>query len=587
MTAAFKFLEGVLDRREVEHLRRLHNALFNSYDLQDVVKYLVEKTYLNGDRFSFKDHEFQEDILSDISQIVNVQKCAQVGMSEAMARYSLAICRIMPYFNVILTMPSAGDASNFAQTRLDPIINNSPDLREMMDAQLNNSEVKSIGTGLLYMRGTRGTTAALSVPADMLIHDELDRSDPHTIGQYQSRIKHSKWKLVRKFGTPTVEGLGIAAEMAVSRKKRHMCKCEHCNNQFVPSYHDHVHIPGFDGEKNEINKNNLPDIRWAEAKLLCPRCGRAPSLQFDRREWVVENSDSNLEAVGYYVTPFSVPNVVTVASLVKESTKYGSFSEFVNQALGETASDKNEQLTKEDVVLCGQEFSLMSSDLHHMGIDVGQLCHITIGRLTGKDDEEQLMLVHRETCLVNDLKKRRRELKRQYRVLMCVTDIQPETVLVAEMQKEDPNLLGGMYQRSPKAPIYSVKKVTEALKEGKIPINRVDIQKNQHMDTLMKMIKARRLIWSKKGDRSDDQFVDHCADMKRKQELDKASGGIFWDWQKSIQAQDHFWHSLGYLYAACRLAPTASTAQPFVSHPIVMGIKMRAKKETHVIDAMR
>lgn len=587
MTAAFKFLEGVLDRREVEHLKRLHSSLFNNYDLQDVVRYLVEKTYLDGDRFSFKDHEFQEDILSDVSQIVNVQKCAQVGMSEAMARYALAICRIMPYFSVILTMPSAGDASNFAQTRLDPVINNSPDLRDNMDANLNNSEVKSIATGLLYMRGTKGTTAALSVPADMLIHDELDRSDPHTIGQYQSRIKHSKWKLVRKFGTPTVEGMGIAAEMVVSRKKRHMCKCEHCNEQFVPSYHDHVHIPGFDGEKKEINKNNLPDIRWAEAVLLCPRCGKAPSLQFDRRQWVIENSDSMLEAVGYYVTPFSVPNIVTIPSLVKESTKYGSFSEFVNQALGETATDKNEQLTRSDVVLCGQEFDLMTGDIHNMGIDVGQLCHITIGRLVGKDADESLLVVHREVCLVNDLKKRRRELKRQYRVLMCVTDIQPETVLVFDMQKEDPNLLGGMYQRSPKAPIYSVKKVTENVKEAKIPINRVDIQKNQHMDTLMKMIKEGRFLWSKKGDRSDDLYADHCSDMKRKQELDRASGGIFWDWQKSIQAQDHYWHSTGYLYAACRLAPVAATTQPFVGVPLVTRMKMTTQKDTHVIGAMR
>ncbi|MFA9216812.1 MAG: phage terminase large subunit family protein, partial [Sphingomonadaceae bacterium] len=203
-----------------EHLARLGTALFNTYDLGDVVRYLEEKTYLKGDRFSFKDHEFQGEILSDTSKTVYVQKCAQIGMSEAMARYALAVARIMPYFSVILTMPFSADASNFSKTRLTPIIDESPDLRESMDRDLDNTEIKGIGSSLIYTRGCSGLTSAISVPADMLIHDEVDRSDPDALGQYQSRIKHSSFKLTREFGTPTLEGVGIALKMKTARRMR-------------------------------------------------------------------------------------------------------------------------------------------------------------------------------------------------------------------------------------------------------------------------------------------------------------------------------------------------------------------------------
>ena len=89
-----------------QHIDRMFAAAFNTYDLQDAVRYIEEKTYLAGQRFSFKHHEFQKEILSDTSKTLYVQKCAQVGMSEAMARYALATCRIIPYFSVILTMPN-------------------------------------------------------------------------------------------------------------------------------------------------------------------------------------------------------------------------------------------------------------------------------------------------------------------------------------------------------------------------------------------------------------------------------------------------------------------------------------------------
>jgi hypothetical protein len=543
----------------LEHLNRLEQALFNSYDLGDVVRYLEERTYLKGDRFSFHDHEFQKDIISDTSKTVYVQKCAQVGLSECMARYALAVSRVMPYFSVIMTLPFAADAENFTKTRLDPIIEESADLRESVDNDLNNTKIKSIGTSLLYMRGCSGTTTALSVPADMLIHDEVDRSDPDTLAQFQSRIKHSKWKLTRRFGTPTTEGRGIALEMATARRMRRACTCNHCGTQFIPNFHKHVKIPGYTGEFKDINKHNIDSLLWEQARLHCPVCDEEPSLAPEHRQWICENPEDNYEAIGYYVTPFEVPKIVSIPSLILEITKYKTWAEFVNQALGETADAGNAQLNEADIEQCKATIPLTSNELHAMGIDVGQICHIAVGRRTLAGE---LLVVHKEQCKLATLAVRRRELAAKFRVLITVIDSFPETHLVHQMQKQDKNLYGGVYSNSKLLTTYKITMVDEDKSEGKLPINQAQIMRDINFDEVMMLYKNKQLLWAPSGDHTDKLWALHMLDMKRTQIFDK-NQELVYTWAKSKEGNDHFMHTLGYLHVASQLMDTASRNVPF------------------------
>ncbi len=571
------------DPEEERHYQALHAALFNTYDLKDVGKYIAEKTYLKGERYSFKDHEFQLDILQDTERDCNYQKCAQIGASELFARYGLGVAAIMPYFSVIMTMPFSGDASNFTKTRMDPIISESPDLKAKIDPNLDNTELKGIGSSLLYMRGCNGITAALSVPADMLIHDEVDRSDPDILAQFQSRIKHSKWKITRKFGTPTVDKVGIALAMSSSKRWRRMCKCDKCNHTFAPNFHSDIVIPGYDKEKKEITKYTIEDINWQDAFIKCPRCGRQPSLQAEHREWVCENPRDNFDAKGRYLTPFEVPNIVTIPSLVKEITKYNSWGEFCNQALGETATQSNSQLVEQDFVNTKFEGDLASSELHCLGIDVGQVCHICVGRITLGG---VFMVVHFEQCVLDDLATRKLELTRKYRIVTTVIDAFPETNMVHQMQKMDKNLYGGVYHADAKLATYSIVMVDEDKKKGKLPINQAKIHRNLNFDEIMDLLKAKMVLWQAQDAKKDRLFMDHCLDMVRKEEVDK-NDGLVYVWQKSKEGTDHFMHALGYLHVACRLAPTASRNINFGAIPIVHRIKVATQKETTVFGRIR
>lgn len=542
-----------VDKGVQEHYDRLHAALYNTYNLQDVVKYIEENTYLNGDRYSFKNHEFQKDIISDTSRVVCVQKCAQVGLSEIMGRYVIGLCRIMPYFSAILTMPYSGDATNFVKTRINPIISNSPDLAGAVDPDLDNTQIKAIATSLFYARGTSGETAALSVPADLLVHDEVDRSDAFTLAQYQSRIKHSPWKLTRLFGTPTMPGVGIALHMASARRKRHMCRCHHCNHWFTPSYHTDVVIPGYTGELRDITKDNINQLRWREAHVVCPKCGDEPSLQPEHREWVFENPNEQLEAVGYYVTPFSVPNVVGTPQIVYESTKF-PWHEFCNQTLGETNSEATDELTEDDLKACRYEGSLESASLHCIGGDMGNICHLLVGRLT---NEGQLLVVHRERVPMAKFKERLAALKAKYRVLVTVLDAFPHTDTILTLQKQDANLYGGVYHQSKKLALHQVVKAEEDKGVGKLPINQVQIHRELNFDAVMGLFKARKLVWAAGDSASEPLFTGHILAMKRKQELDR-DNEIVYKWHKPQDGQDHYMHALGYLNTACALMGTAA-----------------------------
>lgn len=570
------------DHKIQEHYNRVYDAVFSNYDLADIPRYIEEKTYLNGSRFSWKNHEFQRDIASDTHPNINVQKSAQMGLSELMARYCLAACRIIPYFKVILTMPGAQDSANFFKTRIDSIINDSPDLKSEMDSQLDNTEIKGIGMSLLYGRGTRGSTSALSVPADMLVHDELDRSDPHTIQQYQSRIIHSDWKLTRKFGTPTIAGAGIALAMSESKRYHHMCRCSHCNFTFTPNYHDHVHIPGYDRDKKEISAHNLMSIQWEKAQVLCPKCGKQPDLGPEYREWVCENPLDNLAAKGYYVIPFSVPNVISCGDLVQASTKF-TWSEFCNQRLGETNTDTAATLTAEDVLRCRYtEGQLVGGELHCMGVDTGAICHFTVGRMTVAGE---LLVVHRERCSLTQFREVRTRLIQQYRVITTVIDWQPYTDLVLELQKTDANLYAGRYNEASGTATFVIKSVEQNLIEGKLPLQEVIISRDLHFDELMSLFKARRIVWQAINEPDDALFVAQCTDMKRTMIFDRFNEGRY-TWVKKPNDQDHYHHALGYLYTACRLMPTANSSVSMFQLPVIHRIKVATKQETEVFGSL-
>lgn len=540
-----------------KHLERLREALSNKYNLFNLGPWISNNTYLDNRKYSFKDHEYQLDIISDESRTVLVNKAAQTGLSEIFARWCLSVCTTQRNFTVIWTFPSSSDAQAFTKARLAPIIAGSSAINSSISKTIDSTELKQFGVDtFLYIRGTLSETAGLSVPADILIHDELDRSDVGNVSAYVSRLQHKPTKVRRLFSTPTVSGFGIDLECKTARRKRQVWKCSCCNHTFLPSYEHDVHIPGWDGSKKDINRYNLKNIRWRDAVLLCPNCGREPSSNVKHRQWVVENNADMFDTVAYYVSPFCAPAFITPSYLVKASTEFNKWSEFSNQALGLVADDEQEALTMGDLNKVCVQGDFASSDLHVLGADMGLMCHITIAKVARTGE---FVVVHRERVPYDKFLERRRILCQAWRVISSVHDTFPYVDLITQCVNFDPNAYGAVYVSRLSSELYSVKEQLPDAEEGKLNIRAVHVNRDVALDSLMWEIKAGRVVVGN----ADEEWKLQMLDMKRVQKLDK-HGGLMYKWEKT-QGVDHWHHSLLYAYIAGKLRGGVSWAAPGVA----------------------
>lgn len=547
-----------------EHLARVKERLANIYGLNNLSAWIAKNTKYEGKGFSFVGREYQRDIIDEETKTLYVVKCAQVGLSEIFARWALAACVSQDNFTTIYTFPASTDAELFSKSRLQPVIDGSLEIKNSISSTIDSVDLKKFGANsFLYTRGTFSETGALSVPADLIIHDEYDRSDMNNVAAYVSRLQAKPTKLRRVFSTPTVAKYGIDLESITSRRKKQVWTCSCCNHTWLPSYHADVKIPGFDGAKKEINKSNLKDIRWQEAVLLCPACGRAPSPELKYRNWVIENSDQNFDSLTYFVSPFCAPSVISAPYLVRASTEFKKWSEFCNQALGETAEDAEDMLVLSDIQKCQYDGDLNSTNLHFMGADMGLTCHIMIGRVA----EGRLIVVHREKVFYTEFVKRRLELVRQYRVLISVHDLFPYTDIITKVTEYDQNAYGAIYVTKKSTETYTIKDQEANPEEGKLNVRSAMVNRDIAFDDLMSSIKAQQVVLTN----VDEDLTNQLLSMKRVQKFDKA-GFMRYVWEKT-DGLDHYHHALLYLKVATGLAGTGSGFIPVGAVPLVTAFR--------------
>ncbi len=533
-----------------DHFARIRDAINNVYGIHNLAPWIEKHTYLDGKRFSFDSHEFQKEIIADTANTSIVIKCAQVGLSEILYRYAIAACCTQDDFTVIYTFPSSSDAEKNNKTRIDPMIEGSPEVKRLVNPNLNNSEVKQFGrNSFLFFKGTFSATQALSTPANAVIHDEFDKSDTTQASVYISRLQHKPDKIRKVFSTPTIEKFGVSKEAETARRLKHLATCVHCNHTFLPDYFQHIHIPGWDKPMEEITKRNIHTIRWREAVLLCPKCGKDPQLHYSRMQFVCENSMENHEANAWYVSPFSAHNILTPAYLVNTSTKFEKYSEFKNQTLGLTAEEKNDSIQESDIT--GAEMpGLDSSEFHVMGSDMGLTCHVCIGRIA---TDGTFVIVHREQIHYTQFESRSLKLMAEYRVVLHVMDTQPYVDLVTRITKVRPNNWGAIFVTS-KSPLqFTLQKEEADAEEGKMDLRLVKVNRTAALDGLLATIKSG--AWKINSSDQNETYREQMQTLKRVQKFTK-DGELTYVWEKTGSENDHYHFATLYLYIATQMRGT-------------------------------
>lgn len=530
------------------HFDRVLNAVKDVYKLYNLSRYVEKYIKLDGRPYIFGDkYGFQAVIIDDTSRVTNTVKPAQIGMTTATMAYCLAGAATQPRYHGIYSLPSSSDAQKLVTTKMNPLIMGSPELLRLLNQDVNNNELKEINHNFLFIRGTKSETAALSISADYLIADEVDRSDPDTLKQFRSRLQASEFQIIKQFSTPTLPAVGISKEAETSVRYRHFATCFHCGFSWLPRYDNDIRIPDYKGELADITQGNIKDIRWQLAHWCCPHCGKDPQLHPSRLQWVAENPEDNYEANTYFITPVTACLVLKPAYLVRTSTEFNTRTEWKNQVLGEADEEKNEQITLEDVEACKAHAALESSDIHCMGVDMGLTCAITIGR---EASDGTVIVVHREAVPIALFEARRRELIRQFKILPSVHDVYPYTSEIMRICEVDHNAYGAMFvTSSSKNPeLYVLREKEEDVKEGTLNLRLLKVNRTGLMDIIRDLFKERRVVMKKTEE--SDKFDGQYTSLKRVQRFVKDELQFIWE---KTDGEDHMMFSLGYLYLALKM----------------------------------
>lgn len=250
-----------------------------------------------GVPLDFKDHPFMFDVYRDFSPKQAIMKAAQITMSTCAILKSFWIAKNRQ-FDMIYLLPTESDRNTFVGGKVNRLIAQNPILQEWTKDK-DSVEQKQVGNQIIHYRGTFTQKAAIMVPADANIYDEVDASKQDVIELYATRLQHSKHKWEWYFSHPSAPGFGVDRYWQRSDQKHWLIKCKKGHEQYL-SWPDSI-----DRERRvfqckvcheEVTNEMRKRGRWASRKgkkdaefsgywiplLICPWVSAGDILNYQR-----------------------------------------------------------------------------------------------------------------------------------------------------------------------------------------------------------------------------------------------------------------------------------------------------------------
>jgi hypothetical protein len=488
----------------------------------------------------FEPYAFQRAILDDMHPDLSCIKCSQVGLTEVQLRKYLGMLTRNDSISGIFTLPNEDMFKRVYKTRIKPIL----DRDEVFNPPADVKPIRS--TGLIQIKDSFGYITgcgeddATSIPADFLMHDELDLSPEDMIGLYQSRLQNSDMRITQKFSTPTFLNYGIDKSYRLTDQREYEIRCEACNHWQIPRFTPkHVHCPEFEAldlpDFTDLTAEIIATMDLAETYVKCERCDRRldlidPSL----REWVARYP-SRTAFRGYYVRPFSAGRL-DPAYVFGQLAKYmqqGFLRGFYNTVLGEPFNSADAQVQREDVEACmkGGAIPDIGSDVAvFLGVDVGFQCYITLSIETEDGLPEWILF---EQVPYARLETRIAELRKVYNIAQGGIDRFPFEPTAAALRDHTQGLVMPIQWRG-----------TAALAPHKDELGvltHYSANQVQIFDRILAAISQRKMV-IRGYTHLKETLITHLCDMVRDENPD-ANAEATW---KKTTGNDHFFHSMAF-----------------------------------------
>ncbi|MBK5946044.1 phage tail protein [Rhodobacter veldkampii DSM 11550] len=177
------------------------------------------------------------------AQRISFMKAAQVGATEAGNNWIGFVIHHAPG-PMLAVLPTVEMAKRTSRGRIDPLIEDSPALKERVQPARsrdagNSMLSKEFPGGILVLTGANSATGLRSMPARYVFLDEVDaypasadeEGDPVTLAETRTTTFAHRRK-VFMVSTPTIRGLSrIEREFEASDQRRYFVPCPHCGHR--------------------------------------------------------------------------------------------------------------------------------------------------------------------------------------------------------------------------------------------------------------------------------------------------------------------------------------------------------------------
>lgn len=500
------------------------------------------------------------------------QKSAQVGYTEvALNRvfYTIDIKRI----DCLYLLPSQQpDASNFSAGRFDPALELSPYLATLF-SDTNNVGHKRAGSTNLYVRGTHSRSQLKSIPAGLIVFDELDEMVQKNLSLAEERQAGQTAPQQIRISTPTVAGTGINLEYEDSTKEHFYFRCPNCSTSISSPTGN---CGG--GKWTElifpdclvITADSIHDPKLNQSYLRCKECKGV--LQHETKcDWLADGNWDRTTAQGRW-RGFHINGLYSSAEprrpskiaekVLRSETDQTIEQELYNSVLGMVHEVKGARINDDDLAKCKRDYlirpKITAGSLITMGVDQGHPIYYEVNQwlpIASPNPSADIHDLNRPKlldCGTVDEFESLDELMKRWKVNGCVIDGHPEKRLALQFAYRWPGLVYlCFYTESAQGRNFSFWSGEPSL----------TVDRTAWLDLSLGRIKHNLMLLP--GD-LPNAYGEHLKAIVRKPEKDK-NGNPIARYITGDRVADHFAHTRNYTEIALEIATTINKNESIVS----------------------
>jgi len=347
----------------MENLKKYKKMAEQLYCLDWVVNNHIKGE--KGNPLEFRRHSFLIDIYDDWTPVQVARKSSQVGFSTMAILKTLWGARYKG-LNIVYTLPSFSDVSQFVPSKVNAIIDQNPILQKWTKDK-DSILQKKVGNNFLYYRGTQLGKAkeqagesgvGIMFTSDLNVHDEADRSVQFSLQQYESRLEASDYAGRWYFSNPTHPKTITQDLWEQSDQKYWFIKCSHCGEWQYLSWPDSI----------------------KDGKFVCKKCGGEITDE-DRinGEWIQKHLNRDIS--GYWISQLIAP--WHSAKEIEEKARKQPKDYFYNFILGLPYRGADVVVDKDLILSCIDYGMPNLLEGNVIGVDSGLKKHYVLGNRQG------------------------------------------------------------------------------------------------------------------------------------------------------------------------------------------------------------